>query len=146
MAEAYQQKKRIRLYQAGPFPFPNINTSNQSQPNQSTSNQERNNNQKINELYLKILSVHNELKIMDSKLNYIGTTTNCIVNKIKTLKIKQDQITHNIEIMTNKIDKVQETIDKIFDKMYDNIDYSTETIKLNKNSKIPDDMMNSYYG
>ena len=146
MAEAFQAKKRIRLYQASPFSFPNINTSNQSQSNQSTSNQERNNNQKINELYLKILSVHNELKIMDNKLNYIGTTTNCIVNKIKTLEIKQDQITHNIEIMTNKIDKVQETIDKIFDKMYDNIDYSTETIKLNKNSKIPDDMMNSYYG
>ena len=83
---------------------------------------------------------------MDSKLNYIGTTTNCVVNKIKTLENKQDKIAHNIEIMTNKIDKVQETIDKIFDKMYDNIDYSTETIKLNKNSKIPDDMMKSYYG
>ena len=132
MSEGYQESKRIRLYQTGSISFPNINI-NKNSTNQCVMN-------KINDINNKIISMHNEIKIIDSKLNYIGTTTNCIVNKVNTFEKTQDVITNNIEILNSKIDKIQNTINKICDKL------NNETIKLNETSLIPDDMMNSYYG
>lgn len=133
MAESFQARKRIRLYQTTPISFPNINNTSSSSNSFNNTNHEQN-----IEFDKKINSIQNELKIMDNKINYIGTTTNSIVNKINKLDNNQLIIIDGISKLDKKIDELQDIIKILCTKL------NFDSVNLSKESIIPPEMLNAY--